>query len=75
MEKKADSKYKEVSAASVLAKVERDRILENWVFVEKNVEFTRIFGCGYPGDKLTKKWLLKNYDEVFGYPSLVRFSW
>ena len=32
-------------------------------------------GSGYPGDERTKKWLLKNMDPVFGFPSLVRFNW
>jgi len=29
----------------------------------------------YLKDELTKNWLLKNQDPVFGFPSLVRFSW
>ena len=33
------------------------------------------FGCGYPSDPATRKWLEKHADVVFGYPSLIRFSW
>ena len=32
-------------------------------------------GSGYPGDPATKSWLKSNFDPVFGFPSLVRFSW
>jgi ribonuclease H2 subunit A len=32
-------------------------------------------GCGYPGDSTTRKWLANNVDSVFGFPSIVRFSW
>jgi ribonuclease H2 subunit A len=37
--------------------------------------FHRQFGCGYPGDKITKTWLTDHIDPVFGFPSIVRFSW
>ena len=36
---------------------------------------SRRLGSGYPGDPLTKVWLQNHIDAVFGYPSLVRFSW
>ncbi len=36
---------------------------------------SRKLGSGYPGDPLTKIWLTNHLDPVFGYPSLVRFSW
>lgn len=32
-------------------------------------------GSGYPGDEKTKAWALKHFDPVFGWPSIVRFSW
>lgn len=54
--------------------MERDWILEEWKF-EENLEIDRIFGCGYPADELTKSWLLRNMDKVFGFPTLVRYSW
>ena len=74
---KADSKFPVVSAASIVAKVTRDRILENWVFQEslKTINLSREFGSGYPGDPNTKKWLRKSIDRVFGFPTLARFSW
>ena len=33
------------------------------------------FGSGYPSDPVTKTWMASNIDPIFGYPSLVRFSW
>jgi cell fate (sporulation/competence/biofilm development) regulator YmcA (YheA/YmcA/DUF963 family) len=32
-------------------------------------------GSGYPGDPLTKAWLVRNLEPVFGYSNVVRFSW
>ena len=37
--------------------------------------FNTKFGSGYPGDGVTKQWLKDHLDPVFGFPSLVRFSW
>ena len=156
--KKADSLYKTVSAASIAAKVTRDRVLKAWVFHEP--AFANISGSssssssssrgggtaaaaassssvvaafsdddgdydeeeekggegeagraaaaaskrkrgddgaaagassadapggtalhpcsagsGYPGDALTKSWLRKTFDPLFGWPTVVRFSW
>ncbi|CAG8738682.1 16108_t:CDS:2, partial [Dentiscutata heterogama] len=48
VEKKADSKYPIVSAASICAKVTRDQILKHWTFVEKELKSSKIFGSGYP---------------------------
>ncbi|GAQ87137.1 Ribonuclease H [Klebsormidium nitens] len=73
--KKADSLFPIVSAASIVAKVTRDRALRAWVFEERGVEYGRQFGSGYPADPETKTWLAANVDPVFGFPSLVRFSW
>jgi ribonuclease H2 subunit A len=74
---KADSKFPVVSAASIVAKVTRDRALEDWVFEEKleGIKFSRELGSGYPGDPKTKAWLRKSMDKVFGFPSVVRYSW
>ncbi len=71
---KADSKFPIVSAASICAKVTRDHELDGWQYKEKK-DFDSKFGCGYPGDEDTKAWLRRNIDPVFGFPSLVRFSW
>jgi ribonuclease H2 subunit A len=32
-------------------------------------------GSGYPGDPVTRTWLGAHRDRVFGFPSIVRFSW
>ena len=46
--KKADSLFPSVSAASICAKVTRDRLLKNWKIME-NIDFTHEYGSGYPG--------------------------
>ncbi|CAH0559034.1 unnamed protein product [Brassicogethes aeneus] len=73
--KKADSTYPIVSAASICAKVTRDHALQVWKFQEGLELSHKEFGSGYPGDPLTKKFLVDNCDPVFGFPQLVRFSW
>ncbi|CAN6445018.1 unnamed protein product [Victoria cruziana] len=73
--KKADSLYPVVSGASIVAKVTRDRALREWVFDETAENMNRNFGSGYPGDPETKAWLNHHKHSVFGFPSLVRFSW
>jgi len=59
--------------------VARDKCLRNWVFSESknndDLEITSEWGSGYPGDAVTKKFLRDNLDPVFGFPSIVRFSW
>ncbi|KVI09606.1 Ribonuclease H2, subunit A [Cynara cardunculus var. scolymus] len=47
--KKADSLYPVVSGASIVAKVTRDRALQNWNFDETAENMHRNFGSGYPG--------------------------
>ena len=70
---KADSLFPVVGAASIVAKVTRDRRLQEWMgergFKEEG------FGCGYPSDPATVAWLKGNIDPVFGYGDMVRFSW
>jgi ribonuclease H2 subunit A len=73
--KKADSKYKAVGAASIQAKVLRDKLIHEFVFVEPRLQFSREFGSGYPSDPNTITWLQQEFDPVFGYPSIARFSW
>ena len=68
-EHKADQKYPIVSAASVIAKVERDKAIE-----EIKREYGEV-GCGYPTDPKTIKFL-EEYLKKFGeYPHFVRKSW
>jgi ribonuclease H2 subunit A len=67
---KADALYPIVSAASIVAKVTRDNSLTNL-----NASQGSGFGSGYPSDPVTKQWLEKNVSPIFGYPSMVRFSW
>ena len=72
-----DATYKVVSAASIIAKVVRDWLLQDWQFREAagGATFDKRFGSGYPGDDQCVQWLQRHQDPVFGYPSLVRFSW
>uniref|UniRef100_A0A1J3CEH3 Ribonuclease n=1 Tax=Noccaea caerulescens TaxID=107243 RepID=A0A1J3CEH3_NOCCA len=73
--KKADSLYPVVSGASIVAKVTRDRALREWLVEETGENINTNFGSGYPGDPETKAWLEQHKHSVFGFPSLVRFSW
>ena len=69
-EHKADDKYIEVSAASIIAKAERDAQV-----AEINKEFIKMggIGSGYPSDPTTKEFLSNfTYDEM---PDFVRMSW
>lgn len=69
-EHKADDKYIEVSAASIIAKAERDDQIK-----EINKDFIKSggIGSGYPSDPTTKKFLANyTYDEM---PEFVRKSW
>ena len=69
MEPKADAKYECVSAASIVAKVTRDKHIE---IIEKE---DKDCGSGYPSDPKTREWLKDNYDNIFGFGREVRFSW
>lgn len=75
VEKKADATYPIVSAASICAKVPRDKILDAWPCDDPRVCKDREWGCGYPGDKDTVRWTKENLNPIFGWPDLVRFSW
>jgi ribonuclease HII len=66
----ADSRYPIVSAASILAKVARDKEIEK-IKNKYNIDF----GSGYPSDERTIKFLkdwLKTHKEL---PNFVRKSW
>jgi ribonuclease HII len=68
-EHKADLKYPIVSAASIIAKVERDKAISQLQQKHGNI------GCGYPSDTKTIKFL-EDWTKKFGtYPDFVRKSW
>ena len=83
VEKKADANYAPCSAASVVAKVARDSIVEAWTWSEPGFEPKdgKNYGSGYPSDPKCKSWMEKNLmdknasDGVFCFPDFVRFSW
>ena len=68
-EHKADAKYPIVSAASIIAKVERDRALSELQKKYGNM------GCGYPSDSNTIKFLECWIRKFGSYPDFVRKSW
>ena len=59
-------RYLEVAAASILAKVTRDNIIE-----EMKVKYGD-FGSGYPSDPKTKAFLKENWKK---YPEIFRVTW
>ncbi|WAI02602.1 ribonuclease HII [Methanogenium organophilum] len=68
-EHKADVRYAVVSAASVVAKVTRDRCIDLL-----HEEFGN-FGSGYPSDPLTIQFLEDYIKEFMQPPSCARTSW
>ncbi len=66
---KADDTYPEVSAASIIAKVERDRLVED---IKKELGE---FGSGYPADERTREFLEEYFEEHGELPPHVRRSW
>jgi ribonuclease HII len=66
-ENKADKKYPVVSAASIIAKVIRDREIDK-IKEKLNLDI----GSGYPSDEKTMEVLKKDYDKIKDY---VRESW
>jgi len=66
-EHKADLNYPIVSAASVIAKVTRDREIQ-----KIQAKIKEPIGSGYPADPITQAFLKKNYKK---YPELFRKSW
>ncbi len=68
-EHKADDNYIEVSAASVLAKVARDRSIAELRMVHGEL------GSGYPSDEVTMEYLKKLSRSGAELPSFVRKSW
>ncbi|KAL4231037.1 Ribonuclease H2 subunit A [Mactra antiquata] len=72
--KKADADYQIVGAASICAKVARDKAVKNWTFIE-DIQYDGNYGSGYPSDPNTKRFMAESLDKVFGFPQFVRFSW
>ncbi len=64
----ADSKFVVVSAASILAKVARDKAIEK-------LNKTHNLGSGYPSDSTTVKFVTKYYKKNHIMPVFVRKSW
>ncbi len=64
-EHKADVNYPVVSAASILAKVTRDKkVQELQVIAEKKLNLKLDIGSGYPSDPYTKIFLEKYWDKL-----------
>jgi ribonuclease HII len=68
-EHKADKKYPIVSAASIIAKVERDKEINELKKVYGD------FGCGYPTDRKTVDFLKQCLKKFGEYPDFIRKSW
>jgi len=66
-ENKADKNYPVVSAASIIAKVIRDKEIDK---IEKKININ--FGSGYPSDERTIKAIKENYEILKNY---IRESW
>jgi ribonuclease HII len=68
-EHKADLNYPIVSAASIIAKVERDKTI--FRLKQKHGEL----GCGYPSDTKTTQFMRDWIKKFSSYPDFVRKSW
>lgn len=66
----ADAVYPVVSAASILAKVRRDELVDN---IKKDIGVD--FGSGYPSDPKTKQFLADWVKEHGSLPDIVRHTW
>jgi ribonuclease HII len=64
----ADSIYPVVSAASVIAKVERDYAVK-----QIELEYDISVGSGYPADPVTKQYL--SHCDPKSFPGFIRHSW
>lgn len=67
LEHKADLKYVIVSAASIVAKVTRDREIKK---IQEKIK--EPIGSGYPSDPITINFLEKNHNN---YPGIFRKEW
>lgn len=68
-ENRADNKFSIVSAASILAKVKRDKNIQK--LHGKHGDF----GWGYPAEKKTQEFLLRCLKERGSFPECVRKRW
>lgn len=66
---KADESFIECSAASILAKVARDR------YIEKLKKKYGDFASGYPSDRKTVNWLSSYLRKQGSLPNIVRYRW
>lgn len=71
-EHKADVKYPVVSAASIIAKVERDRAIEK---LREKYAHIGDMGSGYASDPRTMEFLNRWFAKFRSYPEFVRKSW
>lgn len=69
VEHKADETYPVVSAASIVAKVERDREIKALHKIYGD------FGSGYPSDPKTDEFLKKCFQKNRSFPECVRRKW
>jgi len=67
---KADALYAVVGAASIIAKVERDRAVAK---ISEQIGIP--IGSGYPNDPVTKKFLREYLKQHGKLPYFVRMSW
>jgi ribonuclease HII len=81
VEPKADTNHPVVSAASILAKTQRDRRMltsttmhENELMADSMFEHPRT-GTGYPSDSATREWLQEHSNALFGPPRFARHTW
>ncbi|BFH73585.1 ribonuclease HII [Sulfurisphaera javensis] len=65
----ADVNFVEASAASIIAKVIRDNIIDELKLIYGD------FGSGYPADPRTVEWVKKVYGSYSSPPPIIRRSW
>jgi ribonuclease HII len=66
----ADARYAVVSAASIIAKVQRDRAID-----EIKAKVGIDFGSGYPSDPRTVRYIQNLIEKKMAVPAFVRKSW
>lgn len=69
LEYKADTRYPVVAAASIMAKVERDKRVAS--LRDQHGDF----GSGYPSDPLTQEWLKNWIEGNSKFPDFIRRTW